>query len=125
MMNAVSLLVAILAPSPGWFFVVFFLRGAINAGTMLSGISIVYEFTDPGNRPTYIGLANTLPGIVGSVAPLIGGLLAGAISYQWMFILSGIIGVASWVLLHFMVSEPRHAAIAPVSDIPASPDAVI
>jgi len=113
LLNAVALLVAILAPSPGWFFVVFFLRGAINAGTMLSGISIVYEFTAPGNRPTYIGLANTLPGIVGSVAPLIGGLLAGAISYQWMFILSGVIGVASWLLLRFTVREPRHSSPAP------------
>jgi MFS family permease len=91
---------------------------------MLSGISIVYEFTDPGNRPTYIGLANTLPGIVGSVAPLMGGLLAEAISYQWMFILSGVIGVLSWVLLRFTVREPRHEAVNSGFDVPTSPDAV-
>ena len=47
------------------------------AGTFISGISIVYEFTGPENRPTYIGLANTIPGVAGSVAPLIGGWLAG------------------------------------------------
>jgi MFS family permease len=107
LLSALLLILAIIAPSPWWFFPIFFLRGAVNAGTFISGISIVYEFTDAENRPTYIGLANTIPGIVVSVAPLIGGWLAGAINYRAMFILSAIIGAASWVLLHFAVREPR------------------
>jgi MFS family permease len=106
--NVLSLLLALLAPSPLWFFPIFFLRGAINAGTFMSGISIVYEFTEADNRPTYIGLANTIPGIVGGIAPLIGGWLAGAVSYQAMFILSAVIGVVGWALLRFGVREPRH-----------------
>lgn len=77
------------------------------AGVFISGISIVYEFTDAENRPTYIGLANTIPGIAGSIAPLIGGWLAGAISYQAMFILSAVIAIIGWALLHFTVREPR------------------
>jgi len=106
-LNALSLVLAIFAPSPLWFFSIFFLRGAVTAGTFISGISIVYEFTDAENRPTYIGLANTIPGVAGSIAPLIGGWLAGAISYQAMFILSAVIGAISWVLLRFAVHEPR------------------
>jgi MFS family permease len=106
-LSALSLVLAIFAPSPLWFFPIFFLRGAVNAGTFISGISIVYEFTDAENRPTYIGLANTIPGVAGSLAPLIGGWLAGAMSYQAMFILSAIIGTISWVLLRFAVHEPR------------------
>lgn len=106
-MSALLLVLAIIAPSPWWFFPIFFLRGAVNAGTFISGISIVYEFTDAENRPTYIGLANTIPGVAGSLAPLIGGWLAGALSYQAMFILSAIIGTFSWVLLRFAVHEPR------------------
>jgi MFS family permease len=105
--SAFSLLLAIFAPSPWWFFPIFFLRGAVNAGTFISGISIVYEFTDAENRPTYIGLANTIPGIAGSIAPLIGGWLVGAVSYKSMFILSFIIGIISWALLRFTVHEPR------------------
>jgi len=107
LLNVLSLVLAILAPSPAWFYPVFFLRGAVLAGTMISGISIVYEFTGAENRPTYIGLANTIPGVVGSLAPLIGGWLAGAVSYQWMFILSAIIGTISLGLLRFTVREPR------------------
>ncbi len=108
MLSVLLLVLAILAPNPWWFFPVFFLRGAVNAGTFISGISIVYEFTDAENRPTYIGLANTIPGVAGAVAPLIGGWLAAAISYQAMFILAAIIGVLSWVLLRFAVRDPRH-----------------
>ncbi|MCX6036219.1 MAG: MFS transporter, partial [Chloroflexi bacterium] len=106
-LSALLLVLAIIAPSPWWFFPIFFLRGAVNAGTFVSGISIVYEFTEAENRPTYIGLANTIPGIVVSIAPLIGGWLAGAMSYRAMFILSAIIGAASWVMLRFAVREPR------------------
>jgi MFS family permease len=107
LLSTLALVLAILAPSPLWFFPIFFLRGAVNAGTFISGISIVYEFTDAENRPTYIGLANTIPGVAGSLAPLIGGWLAGVTSYRSMFILSAIIGAVSWVLLRFAVREPR------------------
>jgi MFS family permease len=107
LLSTLTLVLAILAPSPLWFFPIFFLRGAVNAGTFISGISIVYEFTDAENRPTYIGLANTIPGIAASIAPLIGGWLAGAMSYRSMFILSALIGAVSWVVLRFAVREPR------------------
>jgi MFS family permease len=112
-LSVLSLVLAFTAPGPLWFYLVFFLRGAISAGTMISGVSIVYEFTDAENRPTYIGLANTIPGIAGSIAPLIGGWLAGAISYPAMFAISAAIGVIAWVLLRFAVREPRHAKVEP------------
>jgi MFS family permease len=107
LLSTALLVLAIIAPSPWWFFPIFFLNGAVSAGTFISGISIVYEFTEAENRPTYIGLANTIPGIVVAVAPLIGGWLAGAMSYRSMFVLSAIIGAVSWVLLHYAVGEPR------------------
>ena len=106
-LSVLSLILAIMAPSPWWFFPIFFLRGAINAGVFISGISIVYEFTEAENRPTYIGLSNTIPGIAGSLAPLIGGWLVGVINYQTMFIVSAILGLISLGLLHFAVKEPR------------------
>jgi MFS family permease len=114
LLSAISLVLAIFAPSPAWFYPIFFLRGAVVAGTFISGISIVYEFTGAENRPTYIGLANTIPGVAGTLAPLLGGLLVGAVSYQWMFILSAVIGVISLGLLRFTVREPRKVAGAEV-----------
>ena len=106
-LSVVLLALAIVAPSPLWFFAVFFLRGAVTAGTFISGISIVYEFTDAENRPTYIGLANTIPGVAGALAPLLGGWIAGATTYQAMFVVSFIIATVSWGLLRFAVREPR------------------
>lgn len=105
-LSVLSIVMAIFAPSPFWFFPIFFLRGAVYAGTFISGISIIYEFTDAENRPTYIGLANTIAGVAGGAAPLIGGWLAGAVSYQVMFILSAVIGALGLVLLRFTVREP-------------------
>ena len=109
-LSIVSLALAVVAPGPLWFYPIFFLRGAIAAGTFISGVSIVLEFTGPQNRATYIGLANTIPGVAGSIAPLLGGLLAGAISYQWMFILSLVIGSLAFLVLRFAVKDPRHTA---------------
>jgi len=108
MVSVLLLVLAILAPNPWWFFVIFFLRGAVNAGTFISCISIVYEFTDAENRPTYIGLANTIPGIAAAIAPLMGGWLVGSISYRAMFVVAAGVGVLSWFLLRFTVRDPRH-----------------
>jgi MFS family permease len=107
LLSALALVLAIIAPNPLWFFPIFFLSGAVSAGTFISGISIVYEFTDAENRTTYIGLANTIPGVIVAITSLIGGWLAGARGYRSMFILSAIIGAVSWVLLRYAVREPR------------------
>jgi len=113
--STLALVLAIIAPSPLWFFPIFFLRGAVGAGMFISGISIVYEFTTAENRPTYIGLANTIPGIFGALAPLFGGWLAGAVSYQAMFLLSALIGTIGLALLRFAVHEPRKNLMTIVS----------
>ena len=120
MLSIISLGLAIIAPSPLWFFPIFFLRGSVMAGTFISGISIVYEFTDAETRPTYIGLANTIPGVAGAIAPLIGGWLAVVINYQAMFILSAIIAAISWALLRFAVREPRKINPSPLPSEPPS-----
>jgi MFS family permease len=106
--SALSLILAVVAPSPWWFFLIFFLRGAVNAGAFVSGMSIVYEFTDAENRATYIGLANTIPGVAGVIAPLIGGWMAGAWGYRPMFVVAAVVAAIGLVLLRFTVHEPRH-----------------
>lgn len=111
-LSALLLLLAVLAPSPAWFFLVFFLRGAVSAGTILSGVAITYEFTEPENRPTYLGLANTIPGVAMVLAPLLGGWLAGLADYRAMFSLALVFGLAGWALLRLGVREPRIASMS-------------
>ena len=74
---------------------------------MISGISIVLEFTTPDDRPTYIGLANTIPGIFIAFAPLLGGWLATITGYSWVFVLSCVFGVIGFIILHWTVRDPR------------------
>ncbi len=105
--GVLSIGLASVAPAPVWFYAVFALSGASMAGFILSGIMIVFEFTTPDLRPTYIGLSNTIIGVVSAVVPLIGGLLAGAIGYQALFAVASAIGTVSLVLLRWTVRDPR------------------
>jgi MFS family permease len=100
---------ASLAAAPVWFHAVFALTGATTAGFMLSGIMIVFEFSTPDMRPTYIGLNNTALGIVKIVAPMLGGWLAGVVGYQALFAMAFVVGLAGFALLRWSVREPRQA----------------
>lgn len=106
--NLASFGLAILAPSPAWFYAIFALRGINFAGGFISGISLPLEFSAPQDRPTYIGLASTLPGIAGAVAPLLGGALAGWIGYELLFAVSAAITLIALILMKWLVRDPRH-----------------
>lgn len=110
--STLSFLLVFIAPAPGWFYPIFFLRGTVQAALMISGVAIVMEFTGPENRPTYIGLANTIPGIAGSIGPLFAGLLASIAGYPVMFAISSLLSAAGFFLLHFMVRDPREKALS-------------
>lgn len=119
LISAASLFLAVIARQPWLFYLVFLLRGALNGGTFVSGISIVYEFTSAESRPTYLGLANTLPGVVGFIAPLIAGWLSSRYNYPAMFVLAAVFGLASWAVLRYAVAEPRKKN-KPISEITVS-----
>lgn len=101
---------ALAAPSPTWFYLVFALLGANQAGFMVSGITIVFEFSDEDVRPTYIGITNTVMGIFGAIAPLIASLIIEGVSFQALFWVSIIFSLASVFYLIAFVVEPRKAA---------------
>ena len=107
LINIVSLVMAALAPSPVWFYPIFFLRGANQAGSFLSGVSIAMEFSSPEERPTIIGLANTVPGIAGAIAPLLGGWMALGTGYPVLFWVTTAVGLIGYALLRLTVKEPR------------------
>ncbi|RLC89746.1 MAG: MFS transporter [Chloroflexi bacterium] len=107
LLGALAVGLAGLAPAPAWFHAVFALTGASAAGFMLSGIMIVFEFSIPDVRPTYIGLNNTVSGVVAAVAPLLGGWLAGVAGYRVLFGVAFVVELAGLALLHWSVREPR------------------
>ncbi len=73
---ALAALAAWMADSQTWLVVTFALLGAYMAADTASGLNIILEFCAPEDRPTYIGLTNTLLAPVLTLAPLLGGWLS-------------------------------------------------
>jgi len=108
--NITCFILALLASSPVWFYAIFALRGINLAGNFISGLSLPFEFSEPQNRPTFIGLASTLPGVAGTIAPLLGGILAGIAGYPPLFAITTVIAIASLGMMRWLVRDPRHIA---------------
>jgi len=99
--------IALFAPTPEYFYLVFAFQGVYTAGIILSGIMIVFEFCDEEIRPTYIGLTNSSIGIFAGITPMIGGWLADTVGFSWLFGVSALFSILSFILLRFTVGEPR------------------
>jgi MFS family permease len=111
--NFLVLALALVASSPIWFYGVFALRGLTLSGSFISGFSLPLEFTDAQNRPTFIGLANTIPGIAGTVAPLLAGGLAKTLGYPVLFVVCAVLALTAFSMLKWLVRDPRHLSPLP------------
>lgn len=107
-----AFVIAWLAPSSEWYYLVFFLSGITIGGIIVSGILVVLEFSRPEKRPTYSGLANTGAGLVGTVSPLLGAWLAQS-GYEWLFAFAALANLGSFVVLRWGVVEPRKVVEIP------------
>lgn len=96
------------AELPILFYLVFFLLGVYFSSTFVSGLMIVLEFVGPEQRPTYVGITNSIIGAINVVIPLAGSWLA-TVSYGYLFALSAAAGLTGVLLMAFWVADPRHA----------------
>jgi len=71
-------------------------------------MNIILEFCAPEDRPTYIGLTNTLLAPARTLGPILGGALATWFSYRSMFAVAAIVSILGAILLIVWVREPRH-----------------
>jgi MFS family permease len=95
------------APTIAWLYPVFILSGLANVAYWTIGMAITVEFGTEETRPTYIGLSNTLVAPFTIIAPLIGGWIAQAVSFQATFMVSAVGGLVIAVLLFLLVHDPR------------------
>ena len=106
-------LTAWFAPSSAWLTPVFILLGVSIAAELTSSLNIILEFCDPADRPTYIGLTNTLLAPTLALAPLLGGWIATLTDgYSTLFLTAAICAALGALLLFFWVQEPRQAEAA-------------
>ncbi len=104
-----------LAPSFYWFFIIMIFAGLANSVFWTIGMAVSLEFGNEENRPTYVGLANTLIAPSAILAPLFGGWLADLYGYQAAFLASAILGAATLLLLFLFVRVPEKKRV-PVVD---------
>ena len=103
----VAPIIAALAGTVGWFFLVFILTGLANAIFNTLWLAFILEYGSDAERPTYFGLANTLTSPVSIIAPMIGGWLADSSSFQNTFYFAAIMGLLAVFVLHLFVTDPR------------------
>lgn len=87
--------------SPGvWsIYIIFLILGFAQSSYVLGELIIAMELGPEEERPIYIGLARTLPGILILIAPLIGGVLVGQFGYRVMFLVAIGFSLAGIVIL--------------------------
>jgi MFS family permease len=105
---ALAAIAAWMASSPAWLYVAFALLGAAMAADTVSGMNIILEFCAPEDRPTYIGLTNTLLAPAKTLSPILGGWLATLVGYSPMFLVALVVSVLGGLLFAAWVREPRH-----------------
>ncbi len=99
---------AMVAPSPGWAYVVFALVGLIMGAETMSRYNFVVDCAPERNRAQYIGLMSaTLSPFY--AAGFFGGALSELFGYNVLFGLSMVFSLAGLYLL-FRVSPPKHAS---------------
>jgi MFS family permease len=109
-----SALIAMWAPAPNWFFLVFILAGIANVAFWTIGLAMVFLFGGPTEKPAYIGLANTLVAPATIIAPLFAGFLVDIRGYPTAFLVSAVGAIISAFTLAFFVKDPQHTANNPL-----------
>ncbi len=106
--SAGSSLLAWLLPDTSVFFLIFILAGIASTVYWTIGMAFTLSYGNDEERPTYVGMANTLVTPSTIIAPLLGGLLADRTGYPVTFAAATAASLATTVILHFFVRDPRH-----------------
>lgn len=108
---AASAILAVVIKDMNLFALVFILNGIAATAFWTIGITISLEFGEESQRPTYVGMANTLIAPATILAPLIGGLLADSFGYNTTFITSAVFALISSVIMIALVDDPRRTGL--------------
>ena len=104
--TVLSIVIAMLAPDVTWFYLVFALIGIVNATQWSTIMTITVQFSSVAERPFYIGMANTLIAPVTIIAPIIGGWLIDAVSFELTFTIFALAGLLSLLVYLIPMRDP-------------------
>lgn len=104
-------LVALASRSLDVFTLVFVLSGVQMAAMNVSSFNVLLEFSPRiDERPTYVALGNAVVAPVAFCSPLLGGLMADGLGFEWVLVVGGLSGAVGVGLLLTRVRDPRHLA---------------
>ncbi len=107
---AAAMVGLVFAPVTYLLAIVFFVAiGAGVAGFRMSVNNMVFEFGGTAERPMRIAVVNSVVELSNAVGPLVAGIMADAISYRSIFIVSIVCTVCSLVMMRTRVTEPRNS----------------
>jgi MFS family permease len=98
---------ALVWQAPAALWVIFLLLGAALAADSVAGFSIIIEFGSAEERPTYVGLTNTLLAPARTLSPILGGWLAASLGYSWLFAVALAASACGALMMGWWVKEPR------------------
>ncbi len=99
-----------LGPIASWVYALVFVAiGVGQSSGILGFINYVLELAPPQERVTYVGLTNTLSGIL-AIAPIVGAAVIQSVSYTGMFVLVIVLLLIS-LLISAQLIEPRKTAM--------------
>ena len=88
-------------------FIVFGILSFAHSGEYLSDQNFAMEFGSEKDRPTYIGMSKTLTGPFFLVAPIVVGSIIQLWGYKSMFLVALIVSVVAFLIIKFLVKDPR------------------
>ena len=89
------------------FLLAFFGLGAANSGYQMSSTTMVLEFGERTEMAMRLAVSATVEGLMSSVGPLVGGLVAAAAGYPTVFWIAIVLQSAALAWLVLRVAEPR------------------
>ncbi len=113
-LTVLGIVIALTAADASWLILVFALTGIVNATQWTTIMTITIQFCSVAERPFYIGMANSLIAPVTVFAPIIGGWLVDAVSFELTFGIFALAGLLAIVVFVIPMQDPRGAiGIAP------------
>jgi MFS family permease len=107
MASAGSSLLAWILPDTSVFYLIFILAGIASTVYWTIGMAFTLSYGNEEERPTYVGMANTLVVPSTILAPILGGFLADSTGYPVTFAAATVASLATGLILHFFVKDPR------------------
>ncbi len=89
------------------FFIAFACLGAASSGYQMSSQTMVLEFGLREDMAMRLAFSSTAEGVMSSLGPLVGGLIAAAFGYLMVFYTSIAFEVLALAIVVFVVEEPR------------------